>query len=556
MSKPTRHMPQPLTPQDEAFIEAVLAYLDGEADEAQSEALRKALRSSDRLQEIFVLLTLQDQALKEMKSPDSAVEDDESFNDDEDASLLCNDLSKLEGCLTPPRRDVSRPAARRSADGNREMRFGFQRGHRIHRWRMTGAIAAIVIVSVTVLSYAMWDRVERWTSPSVVTIVNLHDVRGGQAASLRREMSLRVGDRMSLTNGHVQARTVRGAMVLLTGPFDLEIAAADRLVLHYGTLVAYCPSEDSIGLIIDTPTARITDLGTVFSVRVEQDGSSDVQVLTGSVEVNLRDAPRVEESASVALGRGQAVRIDYNRMIQPRMFDLRMFELQADVPFTYDDLIDDAVIETTNAILVIDSGDRPRGTFQGSSRDLLQTSLERQTPPANAKGLFARQRLSALTNGQVWAADWVTTEESFTTPTDEPITYYLDTRAHPHGYDLRRIITLTAWTPSRTGQRYRVEVRHVGEDTFRPLAQVDRPSGDAGELIRWTERQITLARSDSHPLASNVDAVRFWFYQHHAGQGPTTWPRSPVDAPHPGFWVFREIDVFGEPSKPQTAPTG
>ncbi len=523
-----------MTPNDDAYIEAVLAYLDGECDEAQIEALFGAMRSNDRLQSIFVLLSLLDQALKEMKSPDSAVPEEDAFGDEESAVLLYEDFSSP--CVQP--QQVLRNVGRRSR------RSGWRQ-----RWTVWASIAAVLLVTTGILSFTMWDRVERWTNPSVVTIVKLHDVRGGQASSLRREMPLHVGDRLSLTNGHVQARTTRGAMVLLTGPFDLEIAAADRLILHYGKLVAQCQTESSEDLIVDTPTARLTGLNTVFGVWVEQDGSSNVQVLVGNVEVNLRDAPSVEESAGAVLGRGQAVRIDGNRMIHPLTFDLRMFEVPGDVPFADDGLIDEAIVETADAILVIDSGDRPRGTFQPSSHDLLQVALASQSPGPSAKGLFLQQQLAALTNGQVWAADWVTTEESYTADFDGPVTFYLDTRDHPYGYDLRRIITLTGWTPSRTGQRYRVEVRHVGEETFRPLAQVDRPSADVGPIIRWIERQITLTRSDSQPLARNVDAVRFWFFQHATGEGPTVWPPSPLDAPHPGFWVFREIDVFGEPSR-------
>jgi hypothetical protein len=63
-------------------------------------------------------------------------------------------------------------------------------------------------------------------------------------------------------------------------------------VLHGGRLTAKVPSQ-AIGFVVDTPTAKLKDLGTEFGVNV-RDGQTDVQVFNGIVDVQHHGSAQTE----------------------------------------------------------------------------------------------------------------------------------------------------------------------------------------------------------------------------------------------------------------------
>lgn len=69
----------------------------------------------------------------------------------------------------------------------------------------------------------------------------------------------------------------------IEAPADLELVSAKRCVLHGGRLVAKVPPS-AIGFIVDTPTAKLEDLGTEFGVNVKGGGRADVTVFNGVVD--------------------------------------------------------------------------------------------------------------------------------------------------------------------------------------------------------------------------------------------------------------------------------
>jgi hypothetical protein len=97
---------------------------------------------------------------------------------------------------------------------------------------------------------------------------------------------LRRGD-LALHSGLAELELFNGAVVAVQGPARLSLAAADRLVLHAGTLSAVV-SPAAAGFTVETPATILVDRGTRFGVTVEAGGTTEAHVFAGAVDV----APR------------------------------------------------------------------------------------------------------------------------------------------------------------------------------------------------------------------------------------------------------------------------
>jgi hypothetical protein len=98
-----------------------------------------------------------------------------------------------------------------------------------------------------------------------------------------------------------------GARVELQGPAEFMLDSADQCYLHRGKLHAQVPPR-AAGFRVRTPNALIVDLGTEFSVTVDDNGFTDVAVRKGQVEVLAR-TPEGETVDRWLLGIGGSKRI-------------------------------------------------------------------------------------------------------------------------------------------------------------------------------------------------------------------------------------------------------
>jgi ferric-dicitrate binding protein FerR (iron transport regulator) len=155
------------------------------------------------------------------------------------------------------------------------------------RWRWAaGLVAAGVLIGLA------WFA---WPGRSGAVAV-LADGKGckWEAGTLPTEAGARLGQgRLRLAEGLARLTFTSGAEVALEAPADLELVSAERCVLHAGRLVARVPAQAS-GFTVDTPTARLKDLGTEFGVSVRDNHSADVQVFQGEVDVQHRPTGRME----------------------------------------------------------------------------------------------------------------------------------------------------------------------------------------------------------------------------------------------------------------------
>ena len=99
--------------------------------------------------------------------------------------------------------------------------------------------------------------------------------------------NLQPGQRIDLAAGEARIAFRRGAVVALRGPGVMEVLSDRGARLLVGALTAKAEGEQARGFTVQTPTMKLTDLGTEFGVRVQRDGIQEVHVFRGRVEANL-----------------------------------------------------------------------------------------------------------------------------------------------------------------------------------------------------------------------------------------------------------------------------
>ena len=122
----------------------------------------------------------------------------------------------------------------------------------------------------------------------------------------------RIGDRLptgevKILSGTMQIEFYSGASVILEGPANLEIRSANEAFCHYGK-VRGCVPPQAVGFTVKTPDYDLVDLGTEFGISVGENGTSEVHVFDGKVE--LRDLGADTTKSTLGLTEGQAVQLE------------------------------------------------------------------------------------------------------------------------------------------------------------------------------------------------------------------------------------------------------
>lgn len=102
---------------------------------------------------------------------------------------------------------------------------------------------------------------------------------------LRAGMRLKPGV-LTVAKGMLHLEFVKGAQVTIQGPAEVHLLSADTATLISGNAWARCP-EAARGFVLNAPDAAVVDLGTEFSLAVDDRGESEVHVIEGEVEVSL-----------------------------------------------------------------------------------------------------------------------------------------------------------------------------------------------------------------------------------------------------------------------------
>lgn len=141
--------------------------------------------------------------------------------------------------------------------------------------------AAAILFIVLFLKFAP----QRYHALEVATLVDQLNVKWAHPNKIRERGSRLWTDEgpLDLKQGMVKIRYDDGVDVVIEGPALFEINQS-QIYLEYGRLYG-CVSESGLGFRVETPTSQFLDHGTEFGVLANIDGSSELHVMEGKVEL-------------------------------------------------------------------------------------------------------------------------------------------------------------------------------------------------------------------------------------------------------------------------------
>ena len=105
-----------------------------------------------------------------------------------------------------------------------------------------------------------------------------------QGRQFRLGQKLNAHESLELVSGTARVEFTNGAEMTIPGPARFTVKFPDGGRLDEGRVAVSVPPR-AIGFALDTPTARVVDLGTRFGVEVSAGGVTEVLVLQGRVDV-------------------------------------------------------------------------------------------------------------------------------------------------------------------------------------------------------------------------------------------------------------------------------
>ncbi len=142
---------------------------------------------------------------------------------------------------------------------------------------------------------------------AVATITGLGAVRW-QLASDKRQMLSRcsIGDRLRLREGSAVLTFDAGAQVTVFGPADFEITSATSIKCRLGRVTTLVNHRGK-GFSIETPQAKVVDLGTQFGLQISEKGETEVVVFQGSIDLSYARRADAGDASGRRMQQGDAL---------------------------------------------------------------------------------------------------------------------------------------------------------------------------------------------------------------------------------------------------------
>jgi ferric-dicitrate binding protein FerR (iron transport regulator) len=144
----------------------------------------------------------------------------------------------------------------------------------------------------------------------VATITGLRDVRWSHDDDTDRLLSrCRVGDELQLQAGAAELTFDAGVQLTVFGPAQFEITSATSIRCVRGRITTLV-NERGKGFSIETPQAKVVDLGTQFGLDISEDGQTQVVVFQGSVDLTCSNENAANKPPTRRLEQGDALLVD------------------------------------------------------------------------------------------------------------------------------------------------------------------------------------------------------------------------------------------------------
>jgi len=163
-------------------------------------------------------------------------------------------------------------------------------------WRPLAAAAAIVLLGILAI---VWQQ----RGVDVEVVQTSEGISGDWVMGSKVRLN-----HVTLVRGSVQMRLTSGVMLDVTAPVEMQMVDAMHVRVLSGRVSADV-GEKGKGFVIETPQARVVDLGTRFGVDASDAAQTSVLVFQGQVEVYEKcSAQRV-----ALLNTGEGLSLDNNR---------------------------------------------------------------------------------------------------------------------------------------------------------------------------------------------------------------------------------------------------
>lgn len=298
--------------------------------------------SQDRFEELLSLLLDDDITAEQMDELSNVVAADARLLDRVREHLLMSDrLSQYEDELRSHELFVDALAVRVAADGDtshfvdrvvastreqsssaatatfsRTEKSGWQVALGFAGW-ITAAVALIMLAGVLLVdndaivpgTAEVDETSEEVNDQGVAVLTRVSGLRGDPAVDWTAGETIPPG-MLQWDAGLLQLEFYCGATVVAEGPACLEILDDSRVVCHSGRIRAHV-LEPARGFAVLAPTVELVDLGTEFGMNVAADGTTEVHVFDGKVELYDAKSNR-NVSTRRELNAGDAVTLDHN----------------------------------------------------------------------------------------------------------------------------------------------------------------------------------------------------------------------------------------------------
>lgn len=164
-------------------------------------------------------------------------------------------------------------------------------------WGSLAAAAALIVLCGIAVIQWMGSGVE------------IEVVQRSSGASIDWEAGDKVrAKELTMVRGTMRLRLASGVVMDVTAPVEMRLLDAMHVRVLSGRVTADV-GEHGKGFVIETPEARVVDLGTVFGVDASSAAKTDVVVFKGQVEVYEKGG----KERVALLNQGEGVRVEKNR---------------------------------------------------------------------------------------------------------------------------------------------------------------------------------------------------------------------------------------------------
>lgn len=167
------------------------------------------------------------------------------------------------------------------------------------------------------------------SGPEVATLTDSINAKWADAdMPMSKDMRLTADNtRFMLREGLVELCFDNETKVTLEAPAEFQIPADDQIRLFYGRIYATVP-QGAIGFTVNTPSARIIDLGTEFGVEADFRGDTSLHVMKGKT---MLIGGNESNKASVEVKKGIAKKVSSeNQAISDISYNDRLFARNID----------------------------------------------------------------------------------------------------------------------------------------------------------------------------------------------------------------------------------